>query len=228
MNTTNFNQLWQELKFASEASQITPDEINILTPILQAELQARQSKRIKYLMQRSGIKNIKRLEDFDWKFNPKIPRELIMPYFEDMQWIESARNILLIGDSGVGKSHLASSLCYRAVMDGIPTAFISCHDLIAKFKRSKNKLTLLQYYSTIKILCLDELGYVFPSKEEAGHIFQIISKRTEFLPTIVTTNLIPGEWNKLFDAATATAILDRLNYRGKFIKMEGDSYRTKA
>ncbi|MBU0570505.1 MAG: ATP-binding protein, partial [Candidatus Omnitrophica bacterium] len=78
----------------------------------------------------------------------------------------------------------------------------------------------------IKVLCLDELGYVFPTQDEANDIFQIISKRSELLPTIVTTNLIPSQWGKLFEAATATAILDRLSSNGSFITVEGRSYRS--
>ena len=133
--------------------------------------------------------------------------------------------MLLIGPSGVGKSHLASSLCYEAIQKGIATAFISCFDLVAKLKLARNKHTLIQYYSTVKVFCLDELGYVFPSQEEANDIFQIISKRSEIGSTLLTTNLVPSAWGKIFDAATATAILDRLNLKGTFLTLEGDSYR---
>ena len=82
-----------------------------------------------------------------------------------------------------------------------------------------------QHYSSVKVLCLDELGYVFPSQEEANDIFQIISKRSEAAPTIVTTNLVPSQWGKIFEAATA--ILDRLSLNGTYLTFEGDvkSYR---
>jgi DNA replication protein DnaC len=74
---------------------------------------------------------------------------------------------------------------------------------------------------------MDELGYVFPTQEQANDIFQIISKRSELASTIVTTNLIPSQWGKIFEASTATAILDRLNLNGNFITCEGRSYRSK-
>ena len=89
------------------------------------------------------------------------------------------------------------------------------------------KYSLINYYATVKVLCLDELGYVFPSQEQAGDVFQIISKRSELLPTIITTNLIPSQWGKIFEASTATAILDRLSLNGHFIAWEGPSYRSK-
>lgn len=223
---TQINDLWERLKFVSDCADLNQQQVDTILPILKSEANAREVKRIRYLLQRSGIKRIKLLEEFDWTFNPKLPRQRILAFFK-APWVESPQNLLLIGPSGVGKSHLASALCYQAIQQGIPTAFISCFDLVSKLKKSANKYNLLQYYSTIKVLCLDELGYVFPSQNEANDIFQIISKRSELLPTIVTTNLIPSKWGKIFEASTATAILDRLNLKGTFITCEGRSYRSK-
>ena len=223
---TRLTELWRILKFVSDPSALTPEATQTILPILEEEAGARETKHIRYLLQRSGIKRIKRLEDFDWKFNPTLPREKFMA-FRNASWIENTQNLLLIGPSGVGKSHLASALCYEAIQSGTATAFIPCFDLVAKLKRARNKHTLIQYYSTVKVFCLDELGYVFPTQEEANDIFQIISRRSELGSTIVTTNLVPSAWGKIFDAATATAILDRLNLKGTFLTLEGDSYRGK-
>lgn len=223
---TPIKQIWEELKFVSDYSTLTEEQIKTILPILKEESCAREIKRIRYLMQRSGIKRIKRFEDFDWKFNPQLPASEIMA-FAEAGWNTEVKNLVLIGPSGVGKSHIASAICYKAIQKGVPTAFITCFDLVNKLKRSVNKLTMLQYYSTIKLLCLDELGYIFPTQEQANDIFQIISKRSELVPTIVTTNLIPSQWGKIFEASTATAILDRLNLNGSFITCEGRSYRTK-
>ncbi|OGW81343.1 MAG: hypothetical protein A3C47_06725 [Omnitrophica bacterium RIFCSPHIGHO2_02_FULL_51_18] len=138
---------------------------------------------------------------------------------------QKARNLVLVGPAGVGKTHLATSLCYLAIQEGETAVFISCFDLVGKLKNSRNKHNLIQYYAGVRALCLDELGYVFPSPEEANDIFQIISKRSEIASTIVTTNLIPSQWGKIFDSATATTILDRLNLKGTFLTLEGKSYR---
>ena len=127
----------------------------------------------------------------------------------------------------MGKTHLANALCYEAILQGHPTIFLSLFDLTAKLTKSKNLYSLIDYYAKIPILCLDELGYVLPSKEQADAIFQIISKRTEVATTLVTTNLIPSDWGKIFDSVTATAILDRLSMNGRFITFEGRSYRRK-
>lgn len=222
---TRLTELWKTLKFVSDPSAIDASQAQAILPLLEQEAEARRVKQIRYLLQRSGIRRIKRLADFDWAFNPKLPREKFMA-FVNSSWQEQNANLVLIGPSGVGKSHLASSLCYETLQRGIATAFVSCFDLVAKLKIARNKHTLIQYYSTVKVLCLDELGYVFPSQEEANDIFQIISKRSETAATIVTTNLVPSAWGKIFEAATATAILDRLNLKGTFLTLEGRSYRS--
>lgn len=221
-------ELWKHLRFVSDYTHFTASQKQILEPLLYEELQARELKRIRYLMLRSGIKRIKRIEDFDWAFNPKISKDKILPFFKSSDWVTNAANIVFIGPAGVGKSHLADSLCYHMIScHSIPATRISCFDLVEKIKKSTHKYNLLNYYATVKILCLDELGYVFPSADQANDIFQIISKRSELFPTIVTTNLIPSQWGKIFEAATATAILDRLSLNGNFITCEGRSYRSK-
>lgn len=221
---TRLNELWKTLKFVSDPPVLSPEELRTLLPVLEEEAAARETRQIRYLLGRSGIKRIKRLDDFDWMWSPKLPRDKFMA-FRNSPWIENTQNLVLIGPSGVGKSHLASALCYEAIQNGVTAAFIPCFDLVAKLKRTRNKHALIDYYATVKVFCLDELGYVFPTREEANDIFQIISKRSEMTATVITTNLIPSQWGKIFDAATATAILDRLNLRGTFLTLEGDSYR---
>jgi len=226
MTMTPIQQIWEQLKFVSDYASLTEEQIKTIIPVLKEESTAREFKRMRYLLQRSGIKRVKLFEDFDWKFNPKLLRNEIIG-FSESNWNTQIRNLVLIGPSGVGKSHLASAICYKAIQKNIPTAFISCFDLVNKLKTSNHKHTMLLYYSTVKLLCLDELGYVFPAQEQANDIFQIISKRSELASTIVTTNLIPSQWGKIFEASTATAILDRLNLNGSFVTCEGRSYRSK-
>ena len=221
---TKILEVWKDLKFVSDAGNLTDEEQKSILPVLEEERRQRKSRRIQYLLNRSGIKRIKLLEDFDWKMNPKLPREAFLE-FTKSPWIQQAKNLVLVGPAGVGKTHLATSLCHQTIQEGETAVFISCFDLVGKLKHSRNKHTLIQYYAGVRVLCLDELGYVFPSAEEANDIFQIISKRSEIAATIVTTNLIPSQWGKIFDPATATAILDRLNLKGTFMTLEGKSYR---
>ncbi len=225
-DTNNLNDLLKHFRFVSPLNEMDEAEKKMLHKILREEHSQREVRRVQRLIRLSGIKRIKLLEQFDWTFNPKIPRDKIMEFINS-NWVENACNLAFIGPAGVGKTHLASSICYQAAQKGYTTVFITSHDLVAKLAKARNAFTLVEYYSKVKVLCLDELGYVFPPPECANHIFQIISKRAENLPTIVTTNLIPSNWGKIFDSATATAILDRLTMKGTFIAIEGESYRKK-
>ena len=193
---------------------------------LSEEQNHRERKRIENLLRLSGMKRIKLLKDFDWAFNPKIPKDKLLEFL-NTQWLKKPANLILMGPAGVGKTHLATAFCHEAILKGYQTLFLTLFDLNAKLAKAKNLYNLIDYYARIPVLCLDELGYVVPSKEQADWIFQIFSKRTEVTSTLVTTNLVPSDWGKLFDSTTASAILDRLSLNGKFITLEGRSYRSK-
>jgi DNA replication protein DnaC len=223
---TPIQEIYKTLKFVSNATTLTKTQSETIVPILETEINMREERHIRHLLHRSGLKPIKKIEDFNWDFNMKIDREGITRMIET-SWHNDVRNFTLIGPSGVGKTHLAKSACYKAILNGIPATFITCHDLIMKLKESRNKSAALNYYATVKLLCIDEIGYIFPEAKDANELFQIISKRSELTSTIITTNIIPSQWGKIFEAATATAILDRLSYNGTFITCEGKSYRSK-
>lgn len=223
---TTLSDLWKYFRLLSDPETIPDDKKTFLHDFLKEEYQKREIRRIEYLMKMSGMKRIKLLRDFDWTFNPKLPRDKIMEFMKT-DWLKIPANLVIIGPAGVGKSHIATALCHDAVMKGRQTVFISLFDLTAKLAKAKNIYSLIDYYARMPILCLDELGYVIPSKEQADAIFQIISKRTETGTSIITTNLVPSDWGKIFDTATASAILDRLSMNGKFITFEGRSYRSK-
>ena len=220
------NELWRFFKLLSEIESFSDQEKTFLLHFLTEESQLREQKRIQHLLRMSGIKRIKRLSDFDWTFNPRIPRDKLMEFVQT-QWLKTPCNLVLIGPAGVGKSHLATALCYEAILKGHQTVFLSLFDLTAKLSKAKSPYPLIEHYEKIPILCLDELGYVVPTKEQADWIFQIFSKRAEVTTTLVTTNLVPSQWGKIFDSVTASAILDRLSMNGKFITFEGRSYRSK-
>lgn len=220
------SELWKHFRFLSDPQGLSEQERSFLLTFLTEEHGLREQKRIEHLMRMSGIKRIKRLSDFDWTFNPKIPRDKLMEFVQT-QWLKKPSNLVLIGPAGVGKTHIAAALCHEAILKGHQTIFLTLFDLTAKLSKAKNLYTLIDYYAKIPLLCLDELGYVVPTKEQADWIFQIFSKRAEVTTTLVTTNLVPSNWGKIFDTVTASAILDRLSMNGKFITFEGRSYRSR-
>jgi DNA replication protein DnaC len=220
----NLETYLKELECKTPLSEIPEEQKGIILNFLKMEKEYRKECRIRRLLRLSGIKQVKTLQHFDWHLNPKISKEEILA-FSNSDWVEKAINLVLIGDTGLGKSHIASSLCYEAILQGYSTAFITAFDLISKIRKTLNPANKVDYYAKIRVLCIDELGYTYHKKEDTDIIFQIISKRSEILPTIITTNLPPKEWGSIFSGAAASAILDRLSYNGKFVTFEGRSYR---
>lgn len=223
---TNLSELCRRFKILSDTETLSETERVFLQRFLEEEAKRREQKRIEYLMKMSGIKRVKVMSDFDWTFNPKIPRDKLLELM-NTDWLKKPCNLVLMGPAGVGKTHMATALCHDALMKGQHTVFLTLFDLTAKLSKAKSLYGLIDYYSKAQVLCIDELGYSIPTKEQANCLFQIISRRVEIGTTIVTTNLIPSEWGKVFDTATASAILDRLSMNGRFLTFEGRSYRSK-
>jgi len=223
---TNLSELWKHFRLLSDPEALEEDKKAFLEEFLRMEYKKREQKRIESLLRMSGIKRIKLLGDFDWAFNPKIPREKIMEFMKS-DWLNKAANLILIGPAGVGKTHVATALCHDAIMKGRQTVFSGLFDFTARLARAKSIYSLIDYYARVPVWCIDELGYLIPTKEQADALFQIVSKRSETATTIITTNLVPSNWGKIFDTVTASAILDRLSLNGRFITFEGRSYRSK-
>lgn len=220
----NLESLLKELGCRTPAEEIPSDRCPTILDFLQRESEYRKQHKIKRLLSQSGLKQVKTLDQFDWLFNPKISKEEVLS-FVNSPWIEKAFNLVLIGDTGLGKSHISAAICYEAILRGYPTACITAFDLVSKIHKAYNPASKIDYYAKIRVLCIDELGYTYHKKEDTDILFQIISKRNEILPTMVTTNLAPKEWGSIFSATAASAILDRLSFNGRFITFEGRSYR---
>jgi len=223
---TTLSELWKHFKWLSDPESYTTEERAFLLRFLAEEYRLREQKKREHLLRMSGIKRVKLLTDFDWTFNPKIPREKLMEFMAT-DWLKKQCNLILVGPPGVGKSHVVSALCYDAVTKGIQTVFVTLFDLTARLTRARSVYSLIEYYARVPVLCLDELGYALPSREHADYLFQIISKRAEITTTLVTTNLVPSQWGKVFDSVTASAILDRLTMNGTFLTFDGKSYRNR-
>lgn len=223
-NEENPEILWKELGLKTPLKELDSKSKEIILNFLILEKEYRKQHRIRRILRQSGIKQVKTLSQFDWQFNPRISKEEIMS-FVNSSWMENAGNLVLIGDSGLGKSHIAKGIGYEAILQGYTTVFITSCDLITKVKNSRNPASKIEFFAKTQMLVIDELGFIFHKKEDSDIIFQVISKRAELLPTIITSNLAPREWGTIFSGAAASAILDRLSYNGKFLTFEGRSYR---
>ena len=172
----------------------------------------------------------KEIKDFDFNFQPSVDKEKITNLMS-MEFVENARNVLFIGSSGVGKTHLATGLGVEACKNNFITYFVNCHELIERLKLAyqENRLEpMLKNYLRYKLLIIDEIGYLPIDNLGSNLFFQLISRRYEKKSIIVTTNIPLSKWGQTFSNPTiANAILDRLVHHSEIFKISGKSYRMK-
>ncbi len=175
---------------------------------------------------------IKTLEQFDFAFASGVPRSQIQE-LAGLAFIEGQENLVLLGPSGVGKTHLATALGYRAAMAGMSIRFVTAADLMLQLLASHRQGELKSYLNRVvgkpKLLIIDEVGYLPFGKMEANLFFQVIAKRYESGSVVLTSNLPFTQWSGTFgDDETLTAVmLDRLLHHAHIAQISGQSYRLK-
>lgn len=195
------------------------------------EIDFKEENMIRSMVKVGAFPHQKGIEDFDFAFQPSINEQEIRD-FETLRFLEASENLVFLGSSGVGKTHLAVSIGITAAKKRYSTYFIKCHDLIWQLKRAKleNRLEArLKHFCKYKLLIIDELGYLPIEKEDAKLFFQLIDQRYEKRSTILTTNINFNSWDEVFyDPVIANAILDRILHHAHVINITGKSYRLKA
>jgi DNA replication protein DnaC len=203
-----------------------------LERLLAAEAAARDGRSREVLLKLATLPSLKTLEQYDFAYASGAPRSQIME-LGSLAFIERAENVVLLGPSGVGKTHLASAYAYKATQAGIKTRFIAAADLMLQLATAKAQDRLREYMNRAvlgpKLLVIDELGYLPFGRDEANLFFHVIAKRYERASTIVTSNLPFTQWaGTLADDATLTAaLLDRLLHHAHIVQISGASYRMK-
>lgn len=172
----------------------------------------------------------KEWKDFDFSFQPGINQQKISEY-HTLRFLEEQKNLVFLGPSGVGKTHLATSIGITAAKKRISTYFIKCNDLLEQLKKAQleNRINdRLKHFCKYRLLIIDELGYLPINREDSNLFFQLIDKRYEKKSTILTTNINFSDWDCIFnDAVVANAILDRILHHAHVITISGRSYRLK-
>lgn len=205
---------------------------DFLANLLEAEHQARQQRSRQMLVRMSGFPAIKTLDDFDFQFATGAPKKTIMA-LADLAFIERKHNVILLGPSGTGKTHLAIALGYLATQHNIKVRFVSAADLIVQLetamRQNRYKEVLRRAVMSPRLMIIDEIGYLPMNQDQANLFFQVVAKRYEAGSIILTSNLSFGDWETTFhgNRALTSAMLDRLLHHAHVIQIKGDSYRLK-
>ena len=172
----------------------------------------------------------KTLDDYDFSFQPSVSENQIRE-LSNLSFIENHENIIFIGNSGVGKTHLAVALGIEAAKHRNSVYFITCHNLMTKLNKAQKENRLdkqLQHLAQYKVLIIDEIGYLPVDHQGSNLFFQLIARRYMNKSTIVTTNMPFSRWGEVFsDNTLASAVLDRLLHYSHIIRITGNSYRIK-
>lgn len=204
--------------------------IDTLIKLTDYEIHMKEINMIKAMVKVAAFPHLKEIKDFDFSFQPSINKDQILD-FTTLRFIEQKENIVFLGSSGVGKTHLATSIGIVAAKKRISTYFIKCHDLLLNLKKAKleNRLeTRLKHYNKYKLLIIDEIGYLPIDEDDAKLFFQLIDMRYEKKSTIFTTNANFKSWGEIFqDPKLANAILDRILHHATVVHIVGESYRLK-
>lgn len=194
------------------------------------QIDLKERNMIQAMVKVGNFPHTKELKDFDFSYQESINKQQILD-LETLRFIDNKENIIFLGNSGVGKTHLATSIGVCAAKKRISTYFIKCSDLILQLKRAQmeNRLDArLKHFTSYGCLIIDEIGYLPISAEDANLFFQLIDKRYEKKSTIITTNINFNKWDEVFkDPVIASAILDRLLHHANVISITGKSYRLK-
>jgi DNA replication protein DnaC len=219
--------------FDSHLRQANQDKLGydeFLLNLTEAEVLTRRENGYKRRLAEAKFPLMKPLETFDFGSAPELDARLIQE-LSGCEYVQKARNVIFLGKSGTGKTHLATSLGVEACKNGIRTRFVTGCGLANELIEARDEKALglsAKRYARYGLLIIDELGYVPFSKEGAQLIFQILAERHERKPVIITTNMGFGDWTQIFgDANMTAALLDRVTHKAHVITCNWESYRLK-
>jgi DNA replication protein DnaC len=203
---------------------------DFLLSLTEVELQVRSENRLRRMIREARFPLMKTLEMFDYEAAPALDKRLLKE-LDEGEYIRDKRNVIFLGKSGTGKTHLATALGVSACRQGIPTRFVNGCAIVNELIEAQSEKTLsrlIQRYAKYGLLVLDELGYVPFSKQGAELLFQVLAERHERGSVIITTNLGFADWTQVFGEPTLTAaLLDRLTHRAHIVNFNWESYRLK-
>jgi DNA replication protein DnaC len=211
--------------------QTVEDDVHpaeFLLRVLNDEVERREGKQLEQRLRRAAFEANKTFEHFDFLFNPKVPKAKIID-LATCGYIARKENVLFVGQSGVGKSHLAQALGHRGCLTGHEVLYMPAHQLLASMRAARADGSYdrrLARLAAVDLLILDDLGLHPLRHDEPTDLYELIRVRYEVGPIVITSNRDIEEWPPLFgDALLASAAMDRLLHHAHVIDIEGESYR---
>lgn len=217
-------------KIAKQCAAEGVDYEGFLLRVCEQELIAREVRMVERRIKQAKFLTIKRLDSFDFNVIPSLNKVLIME-LSRCEYIDKKENVIALGNSGTGKTHIATGLGVAACQKGLPVLFRTAASLVNELLEARDEKRLLRLQKQLakhKLLIIDELGFVPLSKTGAELLFEVLSQRYEQGSIIITSNLPFDEWTEIFGSERITgAILDRITHHVHILEVNGESYRLK-
>lgn len=202
--------------------------VQLLEHIADLESKDRAQRSTTRRLSRSQIGRFKTMADFDWSWPNKLDRQKVESALR-LDFMQDAGNVVLVANQGLGKTMIAKNIAYQAALAGHVVIFVSASKLLLDLAAQDSARALdrrLRYWSTVKLLCIDEIGYLSYDNRNADLLFQVVSRRYENKSLVLTTNLVFKDWPSIFpNAACTTALIDRIIHHSTIISITGKSYR---
>ena len=201
----------------------------LLEQMAQAEAEERSRRSLETRLRVSGIKKFKPMADYEWSWPTKIDRDVIERALT-LDFLPEARNLVLVGRNGLGKTMIAQNICHAAVLAGYSVLFRPAPALLEELQRQgpEGRRHKFRTYANVGLLCVDEVGYLSFDDKAADLLYEVINRRYERKSLILTTNRPFKEWNEVFpNAACIATLLDRLLHHADVTVIEGESYRVR-
>ena len=208
--------------------ELTDDALAWVAQWIDWETRERQKRGLQRRLRAAHIGRFKPLADFDWDWPSQCDKSAVT-HLMRLDFIAEAVNVVLVGPNGVGKSLIAQNLAHQAVLHGHSALFVNAAQMLGELAAQDGDNALRRrfaHYARPDVLVVDEIGYLSYGTRHADLLFEIVNRRYERKPTIITTNRPFAEWSEVFpNAACVVSIVDRLIHHAEILVIEGESYR---
>jgi len=201
----------------------------LLESVAEQESTARAARGLEHRTKKSRLGRFKPIADFDWAWPTRLDRAAVESALH-LDFLDGARNVILVGNQGLGKTMIAQNIAHQAVLAGHSVLFLTAAEILLDLAGQESSRALerrLRHYATrTSLLVVDEIGYLSYDPRNADLLYQVVTRRYEHKSLILTTNLHFSQWPTIFpNAGSAIALIDRLIHHSDIIAIEGDSYR---